>query len=1025
MLLLCALIVGSGTMWADTTGTINFGSSTGYTNVNTSPKTGNDSQGIEWTVTTVGTTSFTPNSSYAQIGSGSKPATSITFTATIAATDVNVKSFSAKFGGFNNTAGTVTLKVGDTSVGSGSLNASSDVTVSSTKAQVGTTLTVTVTGISKGVKAYYISYTYAAADNTDYTITINDAVEHGSVAAQVNSSNVTTAKAGTEITLVPTPADGYKLAAWDVQDAESNTVTVTNNKFTMPSSNVTVDATFKYLNSITVNDAEHGSVSASPTTAIEGETVTLTVTPDANYQLASITAKDAGDNNVAISGTGNTRTFTMPTSAVTVTPTFEVQPGSVLKPFTVAEALEYIENDGSATTNMYVKGIISTIESAAVESSTYLNYYISDDGSTTDQLYVYKGKNLNNTAFTAVGNIAVGDNVVIVGKLTEYSSTPEFTKDNYLVSQVRNFTLTLDAMTNGSATVEVNGESQTPNGDGEVTVASGSTVTMTAVPVSGYTFAKWSSTNTSEDNSTDNPLEFTMPFDDVVIAATFVNPNVEYDIVVDDDVTGGTIEADKNTAKKDETVTLTATPAANYVFGSWDVQDESSNTITVTNNQFTMPASDVTVTATFKKVHTVNYYIGGVKNTTTRVDGTTLNLDAPSSSFAGWSTANSAASPVFVANNSTVSADMTLYAVFISGGSAPTYELVEANQADWRGDYLIAYSSTIFADGREAGTSGMGANGTQVNPGDNLTNLDKTVAASWGDTYNVSLEAIDNSDLSKGYVLVTKDGKYNYQTSNANGLASTENKETAAAYPISVTFTSSSDIKLKLGGSATGAVFRYNTGSSGYFRFYKDGGQNAVYLYKRQENYTYSLDVYEEITISSAEYKTYVNTSKALNFSGKATVYTATDKESSVGLNEVASGQIPANTPVVLYLASGGTIYVPAIAAASSVGSNDLRVVGEGGLSGEDGVYVLANKAKGVGFYLWDSTKTLNEGKIYLKAAASAREFLGFGDDETTGIKAIDNEQLTIDNYYDLSGRKVAQPTKGLYIVNGKKVVVK
>lgn len=1018
-LLLFALIVGFVSYgWAET-GTIKF--STNDVQINAASVTGDDTQGNTWTITTAGTTSFTANPDYYQVGSSKKPATSITFTTTLAANQ-NITAFSAKFGGFSGTAGTVTLKVDNTTVGTGSLNATTDVTVTNSSSTTGKTLTVTVTGISKGVKAYFISYTYAAADNTDYTITINDAIEHGSVVAQVNSSNVTTAKAGTEVTLVPTPDSGYKLASWDVQDGSSNTVTVTNNKFTMPSSNVTVDATFKYLYDITVNDAEHGSVSASPTTAIEGETVTLTVTPDDNYQLASITAKDAGDNNVAISGTGNTRTFTMPASAVTVTPTFEVQPGSVLKPFTVAEALENTPSTGSLN-GVYVKGKVKNFYGSAsdITSASYNQYYITDDGS--NEILVYSGKDLGNVAFSKASDLLVNDIVIITGDLKTYSSTKEIGSGNYITSKVRNFTLTLDAMTNGSATVEVNGESQTPNGDGEVTVASGSTVTMTAVPASEYTFAKWKSTNDSENNSTDNPLEFTMPFDDVVIAATFVNPNVEYDIVVDDDVTGGTIAADKDKAKKDETVTLTATPAANYVFGSWDVQDESSNTITVTSNQFTMPASDVTVTATFKKVHTVNYYIGGVKNTTTRVDGETLSLDAPSSSFAGWSTANSAASPVFVANNSTVSADMTLYAVFISGGSAPTYELVEANQADWRGDYLIAYSSTIFADGREAGTSGMGANGTQVNPGDNLSG--KTVVASWGDTYNVSLEAIDNSDLSKGYVLVTKDGKYNYQTSNDNGLASTENKETAANYPISVTFTSSSDIRLGLGGNAAGAVFRYNTGSSGYFRFYKNGGQSAVYLYKRQENYTYSLDVYEEITISSAEYKTYVNTSKALNFSGKATVYTATDKESSVGLNEVASGQIPANTPVVLYLASGGTIYVPAIASASPVGSNDLRVS-----TGTDveNMYVLANKSNGVGFYPWGGTTDLSAGKVYLQAKASygAREFIGFGDDETTDIKAtLRSNEMMNGEVYNLAGQRIAQPTKGLYIVNGKKVVIK
>lgn len=140
--------------------TIKFGSASGSTNVNGSPKTGADSQGNTWTITTAGTTSFTPNTAYAQIGSSSKPATSITFTTTLA-DDATIKSFSAKFGGFNGTAGTVTLKVGNTTVGSGSLNATSDVTVSATNnTTVGKVLTVTVTGISKGVKAYEINVTY-------------------------------------------------------------------------------------------------------------------------------------------------------------------------------------------------------------------------------------------------------------------------------------------------------------------------------------------------------------------------------------------------------------------------------------------------------------------------------------------------------------------------------------------------------------------------------------------------------------------------------------------------------------------------------------------------------------------------------------------------------------------------------------------------------------------------------------------------------------------------------------------------
>lgn len=155
---------GSGDGEVAGSGTINFGSAIGSTNVNATSVSGNDSRGKTWTITTVPGSSgesFSPNASYAQIGASSKPASSITFTTTLNEA-MTVTAFSAKFGGFNGTAGTVTLKVGDTSVGTGSLNASTDVIVNASNTTTsGTVLTVTVTGISKGVKAYYISYTVA------------------------------------------------------------------------------------------------------------------------------------------------------------------------------------------------------------------------------------------------------------------------------------------------------------------------------------------------------------------------------------------------------------------------------------------------------------------------------------------------------------------------------------------------------------------------------------------------------------------------------------------------------------------------------------------------------------------------------------------------------------------------------------------------------------------------------------------------------------------------------------------------
>lgn len=145
----------------DKTATITFG--TNNVKISAASVTANDDCNNSWTITTVGTTSFTAQPTYYQVGSGSKPATSITFTTTLPS-DAEVGSIEAKFGGFNGTAGTVSLKIGDTSVGSGSLNATADVTVSSTTTAAGNVVTVSITSISKGVKCYYIKVGYKTSE---------------------------------------------------------------------------------------------------------------------------------------------------------------------------------------------------------------------------------------------------------------------------------------------------------------------------------------------------------------------------------------------------------------------------------------------------------------------------------------------------------------------------------------------------------------------------------------------------------------------------------------------------------------------------------------------------------------------------------------------------------------------------------------------------------------------------------------------------------------------------------------------
>lgn len=155
--LLIVAILATATSWAATTGTITFG--TNNVKITKASMTAADDQGNSWKITTVGTTSFTQQPTYSQVGSGSKPATSITFTTTLPK-EVKVTSLSAKFGGFNGTAGTIKLSVGSTEIGTGSLSETKDVTVTSTSEASGTQLTVTVENIAKGVKCYNISYTY-------------------------------------------------------------------------------------------------------------------------------------------------------------------------------------------------------------------------------------------------------------------------------------------------------------------------------------------------------------------------------------------------------------------------------------------------------------------------------------------------------------------------------------------------------------------------------------------------------------------------------------------------------------------------------------------------------------------------------------------------------------------------------------------------------------------------------------------------------------------------------------------------
>ena len=172
----------------------------------------------------------------------------------------------------------------------------------------------------------YLTYD-AGTKPTYYSITVSDS-DNGTVTASKSA-----AAEGDSITLTVTPAEGYQLGKLTVTNAATSEVTdITDSKtFEMPGSGVTVKAVFEKIpHAITIDEnIANGTVTADLDFAVEGSTVTLTVTPGTGYQIKTVTVRDAGDNTVDFDETGvasGTYTFTMPASAVTVTATFEAIP---------------------------------------------------------------------------------------------------------------------------------------------------------------------------------------------------------------------------------------------------------------------------------------------------------------------------------------------------------------------------------------------------------------------------------------------------------------------------------------------------------------------------------------------------------------------------------------------------------------------------------------------------------------------------------------------------------------------------
>lgn len=103
--------------------------------------------------------------------------------------------------------------------------------------------------------------------------------------------------------------------------------------------------------------------------------------------------------------------------------------------YTVAKAKELIDAGEGLSESVYVKGIVSQASKSLNDTYGSLSYYISDDGTTGNELQVYGGLSFDGKKFTSVDDIKVGDVVVVYGKLKKYNDTYELDLNNILISQ--------------------------------------------------------------------------------------------------------------------------------------------------------------------------------------------------------------------------------------------------------------------------------------------------------------------------------------------------------------------------------------------------------------------------------------------------------------------------------------------------------------------------------------------------------------------------------------------------------------
>ena len=501
----------------------------------------------------------------------------------------------------------------------------------------------------------------------------------------------------------------------------------------------------------------------------------------------------------------------------------------------------------------------------------------------------------------------------------------------------------------------------------------------------------------------------------------------------------GTITLGSTSVSEGSTTTATAAANAGYKFTGWSISGTDASLSSPTDNptEVTMGTADATVTATFKAVvtHKISWSVNGVIVKTDNVeDGAAIDFAAPASgiptgyTFMGWvadridgTTDTDPANYVKAAN---ATAEVTYYAVMAVGTESPvTAQLTADEIASNFASTAMAYDNdektyTDTDDGVTWGTRCItykDKHFMQLKKGANVY----IKASAAGAITEVSVTISNASNKSGGIDNISMHGNFagtvyldNVQTTNTGKYGSGSNKDIVSNVLTIVPSAASNTLYIHVDAGARiwNVVIRYNDASyTGYCTTVPP----------------------VSVTVTSANYATYVSDFD-LDFTGKGIKAYIAKADGTTGVSFTQVEKVPANTGVLLYKDGGTTEKIPVLTGAAEDVTDNVFKRGTGAaVASEDGTlrnYILNQRDGVAGFYKANNQMVAtNRAYIQIDESTPVKGFIALpGSDEETGIETMrDGENEKMSAIFDLSGRRVAKPTRGLYIVNGKKVLVK